>query len=136
MANQANGFRLGIENYCTTTFAHKKTCDKYYLSLHIQTRSSKIPAALSFKCGFARVAIRELFPSHERKALMTEMRVECEEKFKLLFEDIISPESNYYICKQSRVSQFQHHCNYTIQTFQKRWHPDSARENYTLTFST
>ena len=89
---------------------------------------------LSFNCGFARTAVRELtigkslFGFHDFQGR--------QEKFIELF-DIPSfklPE-NYFERNGPKLSKFETHCNEINSYFNKKWKSPDFRTNYLTTFS-
>ena len=95
--------------------------------------------AFAFNCGYARVAVRELTLQDQLANSKPGIAAAREEAFKDLFKDIVNPDDDYYhkSPQLKHGSQFQRHCEHTLKSFRKRWHPDSAaRERYISTFST
>ena len=85
------------------------------------------------------VAVRELTLQDRWENSKPGIAAAHKEVFKDLFKDIVSPDDDYYY-KSPQLkhgSQFQCHCEHTLKSSRKRWHPDNAaRERYISTFST
>lgn len=98
----------------------------------------KVPIALQVNCGFARVAIVEFSRvprGHSRSSLDKDER---SRRFRDLFSRQASftmPEA-YYTCSTNNCSSFDHHCEYVLSCFSKKWNPGKQRQAYLAAFST
>ena len=95
------------------------------------------PVSLKVNCGYARTAIRELTPTKTGLHGRYVQSAKRSQEFRQLFDiPTYALQSSIFESDSSHSSTFDKMCDTVLNMFSKKWHPSTARIEYTATFST
>ncbi len=97
-----------------------------------------MPVALQVNCGFAPVAILELsrVPKGASRASLDKAK-RCSQFQEMFSNQLLFtiPEGYYASNSPKNYSAFDHHCEFVMRCFSKKWNPQTKRQKYCSVFS-
>ena len=105
------------------------------LTLYRSMNMNQIPLALSFNCGYARIAVYEISGVQRGKSKCCINRKVRVKKFRSLFSTQTSFERHDEFWNDSKSYNFNKYSDFVLNCFSKKWKSQTSRAQYLETFS-